>query len=167
MSKYANLVNFFKQCPQLEELWSIAAIEERDVNVILPVGASQAMQITESEDVNGVYTITKEPFVTVYEDFQINCYKFYDANDSTAPDANVNVLGYDEVQSICDWIKKQDEDNNFPDIGHTVVSLECEPFTPQIQDVNDTEEIVSYFITVRVRYLNPFKRKVEEYALED
>lgn len=167
MSKYANLVNYFRQCPQLENLWSIAATENRGVNVILPQGASTAVQFSESVDVDGVYECEIEPYLSVYEDFQINCYKWYDANDTSKPEKNVNVLSYDEVQSICDWIREQNEKNNFPDIGEKIISIDCEPFTPQIQYVNSQEEIVAYFITVRIRYVNPRKKKVVEYDIED
>ena len=167
MSKYANIVNYFRQCPELKQLLGIAGIEERVNCVILPQGASPAVQFSDKTDVYGNYEATIEPYATVYEDFQINCYKWYDANDTSRPDGNVNVLSYDEVQSVCDWVRKQNNNNNFPDIGEKVVSIDCEPFVPQIQYVNSQEEIVAYFITVRVRYVNPLKKKVVEYVLED
>lgn len=167
MSKYANIVNYFRQCPELKQLLGIAGIEERGNCVILPQGASPAVQFSDKTDVYGNYEATIEPYATVYEDFQINCYKWYDANDTSRPDGNVNVLSYDEVQSVCDWVRKQNNNNNFPDIGEKVVSIDCEPFVPQIQYVNSQEEIVAYFITVRVRYVNPLKKKVVEYVLED
>lgn len=167
MSKYANLVKYFRQCPQLENLWSIAATEDRGTSVILPQGASPAIQFEEEMDVNGDYCCSIQPYLSVYEDFQINCYKWYDVNDKTDPEKNVNVLSYDQVQSICDWIRKQNEANNFPDIGEKVISIDCEPFVPQIQYVNSQEEIVAYFITVRIRYVNPRKKKVVEYEITD
>lgn len=166
MSKYVNLVNYFKTCPQLKSLWSIAATEDRGVNVILPQGASPAVQYSEDVDVNDTYECTIEPYLSVYEDFQINCYKWYDVNDTSSPEKNVNILSYDEVQAVCDWVREQDENNNFPDIGEKVVSITCEPFVPQIQYVNSQEEIVAYFITVRIRYVNPRKKKVIEYDFE-
>lgn len=167
MSKYVNLVNYFKTCPQLKNLWGIAATEDRGVSVIFPQGASPAEQYTESVDVNGVYECTIEPYLSVYEDFQINCYKWYDVNDTSTPEKNVNILSYDEVQAICDWVREQNESNSFPDIGEKVVSITCEPFTPQIQYINSQEEIAAYFITVRIRYVNPRKKKVIGYDLED
>lgn len=163
MSKYANLVNYFRECPQLKNLWSIAATEDRGVNVILPHGASPASQYSERVDVDGIYECEIEPYLSVYEDFQINCYKWYDVNDSSLPEKNVNVLSYDEVQSVCDWVRKQNENNKFPDIGEKVISIECEPFVPQIQYVNLQEEIVAYFITIRVRYVNPRIKKIVTY----
>lgn len=168
MSKYANLVNYFRQCPQLENLWSIAATEDRGTSVILPQGASPAVQYNnEFVDIDGDYSCDIVPYPSVYEDFQINCYKWYDVNDSSEPERNVNVLSYDEVQSICDWIREQNERNNFPQIGEQIVSIDCEPFVPQIQYVNSQEEVVAYFITVRIRYVNPRRAKAVEYEITD
>ena len=48
-----------------------------------------------------------------------------------------------------------------------VVSLEVEPFQPQIRYVNPEENTVAYYITVRLQYVNPRKAKVIEYECED
>lgn len=167
MGKYANIINYFRQCPLLEDLWGIASTEDEGVNVIFPQGASTAVQYNEKIDALGNYICEIDPFLSVYEDFQINCYKVYDVNDSSSPETNINVLSIDEVQSICDWVQEQNEISNFPDVGEKVVSITCEPFTPQIQFTNAKEDIIAYFITVRLRYVNPQKPKVIEYALED
>ena len=167
MSKYANLVNYFRQCPELKKLLGIAGVEERGNYIILPQGASPAVQFDDGIDCLGNYECEITPYSSVYEDFQINCYKWYDVNDTSRPDGNVNILSYDEVQSICEWVREQNDNNNFPDIGEKVVSIDCEPFVPQIQYVNAPEEIVAYFITVRVRYVNPRKKKVIEYERAD
>ena len=163
MNKYANLFNYFRQCPQLANLWSIAAVEERGVRVILPQGASPVVQYQESFNVNGDYEAKIEPYPSVYEDYQINCYEWYDTKDNNAPQYNENVLSLDEVQSICDWIKEQNENGNFPDINERIISVECNPFMPQIRYVNPQEQTVGYFITVRIRYVNTTPRKTVEY----
>ena len=146
---------------------SIASESNKGNTVILPQGASPAVQYQEKFDVNGYYNCTIEPYPSVYEDFQINCYEWYDVNDTNPPFLNENLLPYNDVCGVCDWIKEQNEANNFPDIGEKVVSIDCEPFVPQIQYVNSQEETVAYFITVRVRYVNPRKKKVVEYELAD
>ena len=163
MSKYTNLFDYFRECPQLRDLWSIAATEDRGVKVILPQGTSPAVQYQESTDALGGYECTIEPYPSVYEDYQINCYSWYDADDESEPQLNENVLSFEEVQKICDWVAEQDERRNFPDIGEKVVSIECYPFTPQIRYVNQAEQTVGYFITVRVRYVNRRKRKTVYY----
>ena len=165
MSKIAEIFNYFRQCPQLNDLWSIGATEDVGIKVIFPNGSSQPFQYSESLNVNGEYECDISVTPSVYEDYQINCYTYYDTSDNSAPEYNINVLNFDEVQSICDWVKEQNENKNFPEItGKNVVSVECLPFIPQIRYVNQEENTVAYFITVRIRYVNPFKQGYVEYG---
>ena len=167
MSKYAKIFEYFRQCPELENLWSVAATQDIGVRVILPQGASPSVQYQESIDAIGSYECTIEPYPSVYEDFQINCYEWYDANDNSAPMRNENVLTLEQVTSICDWVKEQNDIGNFPEIGEKIVSIECNPFVPQIRYVNPEENTVGYFITVRLRYVNRTPRKTVEYEFTD
>lgn len=165
--KYAKLFEYFRQCPELKDLWSIASTEEMGVRVILPQGASPTHQYQDGFDVYGNYRCEIIPYPSVYEDFQINCYEWYDVNDDSVPSRNENVLTLEQVTSICDWVKEQNDSNNFPDIDEKVVSLSCEPFIPQIRYVNPEEKTVGYFITVRLRYVNRAERKSIEYECAD
>lgn len=167
MSKYAKIFEYFRQCPELADLWSIAATEDIGKRVILPQGASPAVQYQEFIDNLGGYNCEIVPYPSVYEDFQINCYEWYDVRDGSAPIRNENVLSLEAVQSICDWVKEQNDAKNFPEIGERIVSIECNPFVPQIRYVNPEENTVGYFITVRLRYVNRAQRKTVEYASED
>lgn len=168
MSKDSELFDFFRTCPLLENLWSIAAVENIGVYVILPQGTSAEVQYVDSLDVLGNYKCEIVPFPSVYEDYQINCYVDYDVNDDQDPQRNINVLKLDEVQSICDWIKEQNENGNLPDItGEKVVSIECLPYRPQVRYVNEQEKLIAYFITVRIRYVNKAQRRSVEYEVED
>lgn len=162
-NKYANLFEYFRQCPHLSKLKSIASTTDLDNTVILPQGASEVVQYQEFFDTLGNYNCTIEPYPSVYEDFQINCYEWYDVNDTNEPHTNENVLTYQEVCGICDWIKEQNEANNFPIIGEDIVSIECNPFVPQIRFVDSEKNTVGYFITVRIRYVNKTPRKLVEY----
>ena len=146
---------------------SIAALQEEGNTVILPQGASPAVQYQEQLDVNGFYECTIEPYPSVYEDFQINCYRYYDVNDTNPPQFNGNVLTYREVVGVCNWVKAQNEANNFPDIGEMIVSIETNPFVPQVRYVDEKNNIVCYFITVRLRYVNRTPRKTVEYEFTD
>lgn len=167
MDKYAVLFNYFRQCPYLKNLMSIAAESNKGNTVILPQGASPAVQYQENFDVNGYYNCTIEPYPSVYEDFQINCYEWYDVNDTNPPQLNGNVLTYEQVCGVCDWVKAQNEANNFPDIGEMIISIECNPFVPQIRYVDPDTNTVGYFITVRLRYVNRTPRKTVEYEFTD
>lgn len=163
MDKYAVLFNYFRQCPYLKNLMSIASESNKGNTVILPQGASPAVQYQEQFDVNGYYNCTIEPYPSVYEDFQINCYEWYDVNDTNPPQFNENVLTYEQVCGVCDWVKAQNEANNFPDINEMIVSIECNPFVPQIRYVDPDTNTVGYFITVRLRYVNRTPRKTVVY----
>jgi hypothetical protein len=64
------------------------------------------------------------------------------------------VLTYQEVVGVCDWVKEQNYSRNFPEINEQIVSIECNPFVPQIRYVDPDTNTVGYFITVRLRYVN-------------
>ena len=163
-NKYVEIFNYLRQCPQLSDLWSIAGTEDVGSRVILPQGASPVYQYNEQIGINGNYFCDIIPYPSVYEDYQINCFSYYDANDSSAPADNVNILELQEVQEICDWIAEQDKNGNLPKItGRKVVSIECNPYVPQIRYVNPEENTVGYFITVRIRYVNNEIRKSREF----
>lgn len=167
MSKYDKIFEYFRQCPELSDMWSIAATEDIGKRVILPQGASPAVQYQEYFDNLGNYNGEIIPYPSVYEDFQINCYEWYDTKDGSPPKYNENVLSLEAVQRICDWVKEQNDNNNFPEIGEDVISIECNPFVPQIRYVNAEENTVGYFITVRLRYVNWANRKTVEYGCKD
>ena len=144
---------------------SIASDTNRGNTVILPQGASAVVQYQEKFDTLGFYECVIEPYPSVYEDFQINCYEFYDVKDTNPPKINENVLTYEEVCAVCDWVKEQNEKNNFPEIDEKIISIECNPFVPQIRYVDPDTNTVGYFITVRIRYVNRAQRKSVEYEL--
>lgn len=167
MIDYKILFDYFRLCPYLADMMSIAAESERGNTVIIPQGASPSMQYVEKIDSLGNYNCQIIPYPSVYEDFQINCYVFYDANDNAPPQYNSNVLTYEEVCGVCEWIKEQNENGNFPDIGEKIVSLECNPFVPQERGVDINTNTIGYFITVRLRYVNRSECKTVYYECED
>lgn len=144
-------------------MWSIAATEDIGKRVIVPQGASPVVQYDESIDTAGNYICEVIPYPSIYEDFQINCYEWYDVKDGNAPSRNENVLSLETVENVCHWISEQNEKRNYPAIGENIVSIECTPFVPQVRYVNPAENTVGYFITVRLRYVNRFVRRTVEY----
>ncbi len=163
MGKTAELFEFMRKCPGLEKLWSIGTTEATGESVILPQGASEKVQRNEKTDVNGDYICNIHPYPSVYEDYQINCFRFYDGQDSSAPEENINVLTFDEVRGICDWIETCNDAEILPEItGESVTEIECIPPVPQIRYVNHAENIIAFFITVRVRYVNRARQRVIE-----
>lgn len=164
-NKYGILFEYFRKCPYLSNLMSIASDTNRGNTVILPQGSSPVVQYQEGFNVNDGYECEIVPYPSIYEDFQINCYEFYDVKDNNPPTYNENVLTYEEVCGVCDWVKEQNDNNNFPEIGEKIVSIECNPFVPQIRYVDPDTNTVGYFITVRLRYVNRTQRKYVEYEI--
>lgn len=155
MSKIVEIFNYMRECPQLQNLWSIAGEEIDGSAVIIPQGTSETARYDDKIDVCGNYECDIIPSASIYEDYQINCYTFYDGKDSSAPSSNVNVASYDEVQAICDWINDNDNSLNFPSItGEKVVSIECNPYMPRVRFIDEAENIIGYYITIRIRYVN-------------
>lgn len=167
MTKYGTLFEYFRQCPYLADMMSIAAESEIGNTVILPLGASPAVQYIEKTDALGGYQCEVLPYPSVYEDFQINCYVRYDVYDNNPPEYNYNVLTYEEVCGVCDWVAEQNAKRNFPEIGEKIVSIECNPFVPQTQGVDQNTNTVGYFVTVRIRYVNRMEREVIYLECED
>lgn len=163
MLKYAKLVEYFRKCPKLNQLQSIASGITVGNTVILPNGSSNRVQQRGSIDTIDVYEHTVDPYLTVYQDYQINCYEFYDVKDTNPPQYNSNVLTLDEVNEVCEWIDKNDDNCIFPDAGETIVAMECIPFTPQVQYIDASENVIGYYITVRIHYINRKKKRVVEY----
>ena len=97
-NKYVEIFNYLRQCPQLSDLWSVAGTEDIGNRVILPQGASPVYQYNEQIDIYGNYVCDIVPYPSVYEDYQINCFSYYDENDSSAPSDNVNILELQQVQ---------------------------------------------------------------------
>lgn len=159
MARYDVLFEYFRQCPYLSRLKSIAAGAEKGNTVILPQGASPAVQYNDRLDVTGVYECQVIPYPSIYEDFQINCYEWYDVKDNNPPRNNENVLTYEEVCGVCDWINEQNTLKNFPNIGEQIISIECNPFVPQVRYVDPDNNTIGYFITVRIRYVNHLRRR--------
>ena len=62
MDKYAVLFNYFRQCPYLKNLMSIASESNKGNTVILPQGASPAVQYQEQFDYQVFEQHEKVPF---------------------------------------------------------------------------------------------------------
>lgn len=163
MIDYKNLFDYFRQCPFLANLMSIATESKIGTNVILPLSGSPTEQVEENIDVIGNRIRRITPYPTIYQDFQINCYVYYDTKDNNPPQYNSNILTYEEVCGVCDWISNHNANKIFPDIGENVIAIECKPFTPQEQGVDSETNMMCYFITARISYINRAEQSVMYY----
>lgn len=153
MSKQTNITEWLMDCPQLASLYNITAEEQDGANIIFPIGSSIRRSISDTVDVTGGYEADILPAASVYEEYQINCYKMLVNSDN-----GYNVMRVEEVEDVIDWINEQDEKQNFPDMnGKKVVAVETFPFVPQIRFVDPETGIVCYYITLRITYVNTAK----------
>lgn len=167
MSRFAEIADYLRQCPQLENVASVAADIGMDVSVVLPNGGSSKRNHNDKMDVDGGYECDIIPYPSFYEDYRVQCYKYYDTNDESEPSENVNVIVLDEVQEICDWIEEQDNIGNLPIVtGRKVVSIEPLPNSPELIGVNTdvTPSLIAYYINIRVRYVNTSAGRSVYYA---
>lgn len=160
MSKITTLFNYMRQCPQLNNLWSIMGEAEEGAQIIFPRGSSPIYEAqNERFDVADDYNCTLQPYPSIFEDFQINMVQHADPNDDTYGADNVNVLSYQEVEDVCSWVLKQNAVRNLPKInGLRVVSIEPTGTSPVVWSVDEGEQLIVYAITVRLRYVNPNPR---------
>lgn len=159
MSKQTELLNWLMTCPRLSSLWNISAEEMDGANVISPVGSSTRRTISDRKDIAGWYEADIRPSPSVYEEYQINCYRYFTNNDN-----DFNTLKIEEVEEIIEWINEQDELQNFPQLtGKKVVAVETFPFVPQIRGVDADTGLICYYITLRITYVNPAKGRFVEW----
>lgn len=94
----------------------------------------------------------------MHEDYQIDCFRRAYANQD-----DFNILTYDDVRAVCDWIEAQNTEKNYPDIGKQIVRVEPIPFLPQVRFKDMDTNIVGYFFTLRITYFNPMERQSAAY----
>lgn len=167
MSRFAEIAEYLRKCPQLADMASVAADVGMDVSVVIPNGGSGKREYSDKIDIYGNYECDIVPYPSFYEDYRIQCYKYYDTNDTSKPTGNVNVEVLDEVQAVCDWIEKQDEDGNLPEVtGRKVVSIEALPNSPELIGVNTdaVPALIAYYINIRIRYVNRSEGRSITYA---
>lgn len=149
------------QCPVLQSLWNISAYEQDGANVIMPTGTSYVRNITDRVGVDGFYEAEIKPLPSVYEEYQINCYKTIVENDN-----EFNVLNFEDVESVIEWVTTQDAIGNFPIINNKkVIAVECFPFIPQIRGVDPDTGLICYYITLRITYVNTAKGRALEWQM--
>ena len=160
MNKQTIITQWLKQCPILQDLWNISAYEQDGANVIMPSGTSYRRSITDERfNVLGEYEANIVPLPSVYEEYQINCYRTIAENNN-----DFNTLNFEDVDNVIDWITQQDDIGNFPQFENAkVIAVECFPFIPQIRGIDPDTNLICYYITLRITYVNTAKPRVIEY----
>lgn len=141
----------------------IAGRQSFYTDIILPVGGSSTASIKGSIDSVGCYEGEIVPIPTIYKDYQINCYRPYDINDTSPPVYNENALTMEEIDGIFSWVASKDNNMDFPDVSEKVVSVECTSVQPYIRAVDEREKIMCFAVTFRVWYVNEVRKRREVY----
>lgn len=158
MSKTKAITDWLMQCPELSALWNISAEASDGANILIPSGTSERRSISDKLDVLGWYEADIRPLPSVYEEFQVNCYKGFAENNN-----DYNVMNFEDVENAIEWVQKQDEAQNFPQFdGKQIVSVDVFPFQPQIRGVSVDSNLVCYYFTLRIRYVNTAKGRAIE-----
>lgn len=141
----------------------VAGKEETYTEVILPAGGSATGTVGGNFDTLGGYEGYVNPIPSIYEDYQINCYRYYDVKDNNPPKYNSNALTADEVNKIYEWVAEQDGKNNFPDVSEKIITVECTSLQPYIRYVDESKNIVCYVVPFRVWYVNEVRKQKQVY----
>ena len=159
MSKNKAIFDWLGTCPVFSSRLSFASGETGDgENVVLPFGTSERRTLTDYIDVDGYYNGTITPSPSVYEEYQVQCFRYIGAEQN-----EYNILTLDEVQSVLDWVIERDDAGDFPDIGETVISVEPLPFIPQAAGRDVETGLWKWYFTLRITYVNRVKgRCVDE-----
>lgn len=161
--EYTKIVEYLRQCPQLNKIFPVASGQEWYTDVVNPIGGSATASISGKFDVLGCYEGSVVPIPSIYKDYQIYCYRPYDTKDNNPPQYNENALTLEEVEEVFSWVAEQDNNCNFPDVSEKVISVECTSVQPYIRTVDEEENTVCYAITFRVWYVNEVRKRRNVY----
>lgn len=143
----------------MSNLFTITAEGQDGTNLITPFSSSDRASIVDRVDVTGAYGADIIPFNSVYEEYQVDCFRHAYPNE----DADT-IMQYDDVKEVCKWIEAQNLTKNFPDIEEKVVRVEPKPFLPTVRWKDVEANLVGYCFTLRITYVNDAPRQVIEYA---
>jgi hypothetical protein len=165
MSKTTDLYDFFLECPYCQDLLPISADTSRGADVFFPRGSSSIYALqNERLDVLGNYSCTMMPYPSIFEDWQMNCYRETDPNDETQNGNNLNIIAHDEVEKICKWILEKNAKRELPKYsGERVFAIIPTETKPAIWGADALTNEIVYAIIVRVYFVNPEKMIDIEY----
>lgn len=160
MSKITDLYDYFLEFPECKNLLPITTEVERGKEIFFPRGSSSVYAVTnEKYDVLGNYNSVFEPYYSVYDDWQMNLYRYADANDDTQNETNINISYYQDVENICNRLLSNNQQRILPDYnGLKVFAIIPTGTMPVVWGADTNNQQITYAITIRVYYVNPNKR---------
>ena len=83
MSKNQAILDWLKMCPVFASRLSFVSAETNDGdNVVLPFGSSARRVLDDYFDVDGYYNGTIIPNASVYEEYQVQCFRYIGAEQN-------------------------------------------------------------------------------------
>lgn len=154
MDKNEAMIAYLQQCPVIANNPTYFNFAEGEDNTkqLVTVGNDK---IVEKPYIDGSvlrrYTFTIIDYRSVV----------YQALATVSGYPNENVVEMQDVQSIIDWVEKQNDARNFPDFGEDCVVDEIVSLTdtPKLNGVDHstTPNLAKYHISIRVTYLDKSK----------
>ena len=138
MSKVKGLIDWFKTCPQIED------VAEIDVSQLAP-----------EDPAAGLY---KQPTITTQKlidgsEIRTETYYLLFLRPMNLPQERVDNEEY--LEAIEDWIWEQEQIGSYPDIGHPVHSVEM---SSAFYMLSRTEDDAAYQFTISITYERGVKR---------
>jgi hypothetical protein len=144
MDKNAVMIEYIKQCPEIDRLFFISAEVKDGTQSFFPI--SNDRQVKKYIDGSRLK----------YYDFAL--FEFMGGNTDPLPtdgaETHENVQNYQKMQAVIDWVGEQQEAGNFPNFGENtetqdIYSMTCNPTLAGIEK----EKIFRYMIQIRIEYL--------------
>lgn len=147
------IIEYMKQCPHIENLYSMFSEAEDDTSLI-EVESSEAYLSTY---IDGRKKKRLEFLVSIFKSI----------NDDTIDSDNENVRELDEMQKVIYWFNNQRKNLNYPDFGEYVEidDMKCMQTQPLLVDIQDEDSLslAHYVIQFQVEYIEDEDALLEEY----
>lgn len=140
MDKNIIMFNYMLTCPQIEELFAIFAKVEDKSHVLTPIVSDTVIKT----DVLG----NKQK----YYDFAILYFRKISVVPYKEGHENENITSMYDMQTVIDWITKQNENKIYPNFGTNIEIEEIKPLSDMPNPSGSDNVNAKYMIQARVVY---------------
>lgn len=159
MNDFESIYEWLKACPKLERLWAVSSNLKGNENVLQPNSSANMYEVEATQYADGQTRYIFQKTKPYFFDIDIVCYRIFYADYNPE-----NIATQADVQEVCDWIIKQQNENNYPILKNGCFMVECltpHPFMrgQYEQDGDTLATLVDYVVTVRFYTDNPATEK--------
>ena len=142
-------------CPHFNALQAISSKLEDAKEVVQSKSSENIYNVTSIQYEDGGYKHYFKPREPYFFDVDVICYRAVYADQS-----EYNMVSEGDVQKICDWLIKQQNEGGVPNLDPECYQIECLTPKPYIRGIyenkNDPGEVmVDYAVTIRFYTDNP------------